>query len=109
MSTGSEALVSAWLALLSRSGGTAPRSTPGSLHGVSRRGSTELAGGVTQLQQTVLLAREDIGEVLTRLDGDGAETGEAAYVVRSRSYLIAGHLRKLRGATGVHRGQIPLV
>ncbi|MBW0129518.1 DUF4263 domain-containing protein [Pseudonocardia oceani] len=65
--------------------------------------STELAGGVTQLQQTVLLAREDIGEVLNKLDDDGAETGEAAYVVRPRSYLIAGHLRKLRGANGVHR------
>jgi hypothetical protein len=41
--------------------------------------------------------------VLNKLDDDGAETGEAAYVVRPRSYLIAGHLRKLRGANGVHR------
>ena len=59
--------------------------------------SVDLAGGVTQLQQTVLLAREQLGEALEKLDDAGAETGEKAYIVRPRSYLIIGHLRKLRG------------
>lgn len=67
--------------------------------------SVELAGGVTQLQQTVLLAREQLGEALEKLDDAGAETGEKAFIVRPRSYLIIGHLRKLRGLSGVHRAK----
>jgi hypothetical protein len=67
--------------------------------------SVDLAGGVTQLQQTVLLAREQLEEALEKLDDAEAETGERAYVVRPRSYLIIGHLRKMRGPSGVHRAK----
>jgi hypothetical protein len=69
--------------------------------------STELAGGVVQVQQTVELASRQIGAALPDLDEDGAETGEATYLMRPRSFLILGNLSQLRGAAGgVHRGKL---
>jgi hypothetical protein len=64
--------------------------------------SQELAGGVSQLQQTVYKARHEIGERLRDLDKDGAETGEVTFLVRPRSYLIIGDLAQLRGTGGVN-------
>lgn len=64
--------------------------------------SSELAGGVTQLQQTVDLAVAAIGRRLPDADEEGAETGEATWLVRPRSFLILGQLDELRGALGVH-------
>jgi hypothetical protein len=62
--------------------------------------SAELAGGVSQLQQTVYRARQEIGERLRSLGEDGAETGEVTFLVRPRSYLIIGDLAQLQGAGG---------
>ena len=67
--------------------------------------SPELAGGVSQLQQTVYRARHDIGERLRSTDVGGAETGEVTFLVRPRSYLIIGDLGQLRGEGGVHPGK----
>jgi bifunctional DNA-binding transcriptional regulator/antitoxin component of YhaV-PrlF toxin-antitoxin module len=67
--------------------------------------SPELAGGVSQLQQTVYRARHDIGKRLRNTDDEGAETGEVTFLVRPRSYLIIGDLGQLRGANGVHPGK----
>jgi Domain of unknown function (DUF4263) len=68
--------------------------------------STELAGAVSQVQQTVELASCQIGEALPDVDADGAETGEHTYLVRPRSFLIVGNLDQLRGQTGgVHRAK----
>lgn len=65
--------------------------------------STELAGGITQVQQTVQLAIREIGERLRDRDTDGAETGEFSFLLRPRSFLILGNLNQLRGeAGGVH-------
>lgn len=64
--------------------------------------SQELAGGVSQLQQTVYRARHDIGERLRDLDEEEAETGEVTFLVRPRSYLIIGDLAQLRGTSGVN-------
>lgn len=64
--------------------------------------STDLAGGVTQLQQTVDRAVDDIRKRLPDTDEEGAETGEATWLIRPRSFLILGHLDQLRGAEGVH-------
>jgi len=64
--------------------------------------STELVGGVTQVQQTVDRAVGQIGKRLPDTDLGGAETGEATWLVRPRSFLIIGHLDELRGTTGVH-------
>jgi hypothetical protein len=64
--------------------------------------SQELAGGVSQLQQTVYRARHEIGERLRDLDEEGAETGEVTFLVRPRSYLIIGDLAQLRGTGGVN-------
>ncbi|WP_395856355.1 Shedu immune nuclease family protein [Cystobacter fuscus] len=66
--------------------------------------STELVGGVTQVQQTVHKAARQIGAYLADTDEDGAETREGTFVVRPRSFLIVGHLDQLRGSGGgVHR------
>jgi hypothetical protein len=67
--------------------------------------STELAGGVTQAQETVFVAARQIGDRLADTDEEGAETGETTSLVRPRSYLILGHLDQLRGASGVHRSK----
>ncbi|GAB3216829.1 Shedu immune nuclease family protein [Mycolicibacterium hippocampi] len=66
--------------------------------------SAELTGGIVQLQQTVHLATRDIQGRLAERDTDGFETGEHTYVVRPRSFLIAGSLDQLRGRT-VFTGQ----
>lgn len=64
--------------------------------------STDLAGGVTQIQQTVDLAVSSIQRRLPEVDEGGAETGEATWLVRPRSFLILGRLDELRGTSGVH-------
>ncbi len=64
--------------------------------------SHELSGGVTQVQQTVQRALDTIQERLHVRDADGAETGEVAYLMQPRSYLVVGHLDQLTGSGGVH-------
>jgi hypothetical protein len=65
--------------------------------------SPELSGGVVQIQQTVHLATREIQGRLADKDDRGVETGEHTYVVRPRSFLIAGSLDQLRQPSGVHR------
>ncbi|WP_218595196.1 Shedu immune nuclease family protein [Pseudonocardia oceani] len=68
--------------------------------------SAQCSGGVAQIQQTIALASQQIGEALPELDDDGAETGESSYFIRPRSFLILGHLDQLRGSGGgVHRAK----
>ena len=49
--------------------------------------SREVVGGVTQVQQTVDIALREIGQRLADLDDAGAETGEATWLIRPRSFL----------------------
>jgi hypothetical protein len=67
--------------------------------------SSQLSGGVVQVQQTVNLAGRQINGRLAETDESGAETGEHTYFVRPRSFLILGHLNQLRGPGGVHRAR----
>jgi Domain of unknown function (DUF4263) len=67
--------------------------------------SSDLSGGVAQVQQTVHLASRQIGDSLAETDESGAETGEHTYLVRPRSFLILGNLEQLRGPGGVHRAK----
>lgn len=65
--------------------------------------SEQFAGGVTQVQQTVELARRQIGETLRDRASDGSYTGEDTYLLRPWSFLILGTLNQLHGeAGGVH-------
>jgi len=69
--------------------------------------SSDLSGGVTQVQQTVYRASLDIRERIFDTDKDGVETGRATYLIRPRSFLIAGHLRSLGGeGGGVHMAKL---
>jgi hypothetical protein len=65
--------------------------------------SSDLAGGVTQMQRTVDTAVRQIGERLADTDEHGADTGEETWLIRPRSFLILGHLDQLCGQGGVHR------
>lgn len=68
--------------------------------------SWELAGGVTQVQQTVALAARDLNGKLPDTEPDGSLSGTMTYLVRPRSYLVVGHLDKLKGPTGgVHESK----
>jgi hypothetical protein len=62
--------------------------------------SGELAGGLVQVQQTVHRASMAIGERLDEIAADGSRTGDATYLLRPRSFLIAGTLEQLRGSQG---------
>jgi hypothetical protein len=62
--------------------------------------SSELSGGVTQIQQTVHLASAEIGESVLEKDEEGAYTGRATFLIRPRSFLIAGDLSQLCGTNG---------
>jgi hypothetical protein len=67
--------------------------------------SSQLTGGVTQVQQTVDRAVHEIGRRLADTDEQGAETGEATWLIRPRSYLILGNLDQLRGPGGIHQAR----
>jgi len=67
--------------------------------------SSELTGGVVQVQQTVHRATRDIAGRLPEVDDSGAETGEHTYLVRPRCFLITGNLSQLRADGGVHRAK----
>ena len=64
--------------------------------------SKELSGGVTQIQQTVYLARETLTERKASEDNDGGETRDVTFLIRPRCYLIAGHLDQLAPEGNVH-------
>jgi len=51
------------------------------------------------------LAARQIGDRLAETDATGADTSEATYLIRPRSFLILGHLDQLRGPQGVHRAK----
>ena len=58
--------------------------------------SDELSAAVTQTQKTAFqFSRDRFRDVLK--DGDGNDTGELAYSVEPRSYLVIGNLAELRG------------
>ncbi|GAA2215677.1 hypothetical protein GCM10009850_111450 [Nonomuraea monospora] len=63
--------------------------------------SSELAGGVSQVQGTVYMALSQIGQWLRDKDATGATIpGEGTYLIRPRSYLIIGQLSELFGSSG---------
>lgn len=70
--------------------------------------SSELAGGLAQVQGTVQLAVNAIGERIGGLGNDGADiAGDFTYMIRPRSLLVIGSLSQLKGeAGGDHQGKI---
>jgi Shedu protein SduA, C-terminal len=72
------------------------------------RPSSELSGGVAQVQGTVHQASMEIGERIGATAEDGSEVpGEFTYLLRPRSFLVIGSLSQLEGvAGGDHREKI---
>lgn len=64
------------------------------------RPSNELAGAVVQVQQTVRMAVRDLGDYIEDRADDGSRTGTGTFIVRPRSFLIAGSLSQLLGQSG---------
>jgi len=64
--------------------------------------STELSGGVAQVQGTVALASETIRAKLSIADDLGNPTGEAAYNYAPKSFLVIGSLQEFVGEHGVN-------
>ncbi len=62
--------------------------------------SKELAGAVVQVQQSVHLACRDIGEHLQDTSADGESLPSATFLIRPRSFVIAGTLAQLTGKSG---------
>jgi hypothetical protein len=58
--------------------------------------SDELSAAITQTQKTAFQFSHDRFRDLLK-DGDGNDTGELAYAVEPRSYLVIGNMAELRG------------
>jgi hypothetical protein len=67
--------------------------------------SRELAGGIAQVQKTVLSAEAEIGRRLQGRDEDGNPTGEEAFLVRPRAVVVTGHLNEFQTAAGVNESR----
>lgn len=65
--------------------------------------SAQLTGGVAQIQGTVHAAVEHLGSRLQSLSDEGYTLPtEVTYLVRPRSYLIAGRLSEFKNKQGAH-------
>lgn len=67
--------------------------------------SPELVGAVAQAQGTVHAAVKNIGEKYAGRDEFGAPTGEAAFNIQPRSFLVIGSLDEFMGSNGVNEEQ----
>ena len=65
--------------------------------------SSELSGGVSQVQGTVALATESIRTKLSLNDGVGNPTGEEAFNYSPKSFLVVGSLQEFVGEHGVNQ------
>ena len=65
--------------------------------------SSELSGGVSQVQGTVALATESIRTKLSLNDGVGNPTGEEAFNYSPKWFLVVGSLQEFVGEHGVNQ------
>ena len=68
--------------------------------------STELAGGVAQVQATVQDAVEQIGRTLVPTIANGGPTGELLFNVLPRSFLIAGNMAQFDTPGGLNQAKV---
>ena len=64
--------------------------------------SDELAGAVAQAQKTVRKAVETINDKWQVITEDGTPTGETAYLIHPKSFVVIGNLREFLGDHGVN-------
>lgn len=58
------------------------------------------AGGVTQVQQTVNRAVQELSDTFADMDAEGGKLGTDTYPIRPRSFLIVDHLGQLLSSGG---------
>lgn len=67
--------------------------------------SSELTGGVAQVQNTVLAALENLTRTLTPRDDFGDPTGEVLYNIQPRSCLVIGSLSQFQSDHGINNAE----
>jgi hypothetical protein len=67
--------------------------------------SSELCGGVAQLQATVQGALEETGRKISLTDELGALTGETLFNIEPRAFLVIGSLDEFRGEHETNESQ----
>jgi hypothetical protein len=67
------------------------------------RASSELGGGISQVQKTVQKTLENLGTEFRPIDAEGSPTGEVLYSYRPKAFLIIGRLSEFNTATGPNR------
>lgn len=65
--------------------------------------SSELSGGISQVQGTVVLAMETIRTKLSLVDDAGNPTGEEAFNYSPKSFLVVGSLQEFVGDHGINQ------
>ncbi|PKN13343.1 MAG: DUF4263 domain-containing protein [Deltaproteobacteria bacterium HGW-Deltaproteobacteria-4] len=65
--------------------------------------SSELTGGISQVQGTVALATETIRTKLSLVDDVGNPTGEEAFNYSPKSFLVVGSLQEFVGDHGINQ------
>jgi hypothetical protein len=64
--------------------------------------SSELIGGISQIQKTVHSAIESIGRTLRPADAGGTPTGEVLFNIEPRSILVIGSLKEFQSDRGLN-------
>jgi hypothetical protein len=67
--------------------------------------SSDLAGGVAQLQATVQGALEDLGRKITTQNSIGDPTGETLFNIEPRSFLVIGNLEEFIAEHGINESK----
>lgn len=66
------------------------------VYGISR----EFSGAIAQAQETVRAAKESLAGWIAERDNEGGNTGDGAYLVEPRSFLVIGSMSDLFSAEG---------
>lgn len=62
--------------------------------------SHEFSGAIAQAQETVRAAKESLAGWISERDAEGGNTGDGAYLVEPRSFLVIGSMSELFSAKG---------
>lgn len=66
------------------------------VYGISR----ELSGAIAQVQETVRAAKKSLAGWIAERDSEGGDTGDGAYLVEPRSFLVIGSMSDLCSSQG---------
>ncbi len=65
--------------------------------------STDLSGGIAQVQKTIQSSIENLINKINPTDGEGNPTGEEIFLYRPKSFLLVGNLNEFMAENGVNK------